>query len=272
MTRLGESGLFSAYAGQTLWQRPHSVHASRSSSCFHVSSSGERTPRTGGGFSRSIGGNTPCAGPSSPKKMLSGPVIMCCIFVNGMLARNCATTRRGRSTARHAPPRGRPRLHPSRRTRWRMRCRPRPRRPFVVRRGDAQAFDQETAEHDRADGADDPNVAGLRLLESRHAHGKPAPCGDHHAHKNEQTEQIDGEALEIQIEIAAHDVPVEIEIQEHDRRRREQHREAREDQGVHDAGNRRRISEPCSTPIDIMREKRSPKRSVRITGRPIFQT
>src|SRR5487761_708245 len=44
ITSLGESGLPVFHAGQTDWQRPHSVHVTKSSICFHVKFSMKPAP------------------------------------------------------------------------------------------------------------------------------------------------------------------------------------------------------------------------------------
>src|SRR6056297_250278 len=74
----GSSDLPVAWAGQTLVQRPHIVHASRSSSCFQVKSSTDDAPKLSSSVSirSGIGRIAPFGRSLSFRYMLSGDVKM----------------------------------------------------------------------------------------------------------------------------------------------------------------------------------------------------
>ena len=81
----GESAFPVAYAGQTSWQRPHSVHDNASSICFHVRSATVPAPKRmppRPPTSKSSGSSRPRAR-VRPKKTLIAAVAMCRCFECG---------------------------------------------------------------------------------------------------------------------------------------------------------------------------------------------
>ena len=86
ISSFGESGLPVAHAGQTSWQRPHSVHVNRSSICFRDRSFCVATPKrmSSSAASRSIrlGSRRPL-GASFDSHTLIGAVPMCRCFEPG---------------------------------------------------------------------------------------------------------------------------------------------------------------------------------------------
>src|SRR3954468_19400413 len=85
----GSSGLPVACAGHTDVQRPHTVHASVSKSCFHVKSSTVEAPNVSSSVSirLGIGFIAPLGRSRSRRYMLSGDVNMCRNMVVGRMAR-----------------------------------------------------------------------------------------------------------------------------------------------------------------------------------------
>ena len=92
----GSSGLPVAWAGQTDVQRPHIVHASVSSSCFHVKSSTTAAPNDSSAVSvrLGIGFMAPLGRSRSRRYMFSGEVNMWRSIVIGRITRKAkkATT------------------------------------------------------------------------------------------------------------------------------------------------------------------------------------
>ena len=86
----GSSGLPVACAGHTLVHRPHIVHASVSSSCFHVKSSTTEAPKLSSSVSirLGIGFIAPFGRSLSRKYMFSGEVNMWRSIVIGRMTRN----------------------------------------------------------------------------------------------------------------------------------------------------------------------------------------
>ena len=91
----GSSGLPVALAGHTLVQRPHMVHESRSSSCFHVKLSTVFTPNDSSDVSARFGMAriAPFGRSRSRRYMLSGDVKMWRSIVMGSRARNAMKVR-----------------------------------------------------------------------------------------------------------------------------------------------------------------------------------
>ena len=85
----GSSGLPVAWAGHTLVHRPHIVHASVSSNCFHVKSSTTDAPNVSSEVSVRLGiaRIAPFGRSRSRRYMLSGDVNMCRNIVMGSSAR-----------------------------------------------------------------------------------------------------------------------------------------------------------------------------------------
>src|SRR5262245_2940991 len=86
----GSSGFPVACAGHTDVQRPHIVHASVSSNCFHVNSSTVDAPNVSSSVSIRFGMAfiAPLGRSRSRRYMLSGDVNMCRIIVTGSITRN----------------------------------------------------------------------------------------------------------------------------------------------------------------------------------------
>ena len=59
MTCFGDSGVPARYAGQTSWQRPHIVHASKSRRRFQENSSSFETPSDSASSMFGIGWSSP---------------------------------------------------------------------------------------------------------------------------------------------------------------------------------------------------------------------
>src|SRR3954470_18971681 len=98
----GSSGLPVACAGQTLVHRPHIVHASVSSSCFHVKSVITDAPKLSSSVSirLGIGFMAPFGRSLGARYMFSGLVNMWRSIVTGRIARN---VRDVRTCAIHQP-------------------------------------------------------------------------------------------------------------------------------------------------------------------------
>ena len=86
----GSSGLPVACAGQTDVHRPHIVHASVSSNCFHVKSSIVEAPNDSSSVSMRFGIAfiAPLGRSRSRLYMFNGDVNMCRIIVIGRMTRN----------------------------------------------------------------------------------------------------------------------------------------------------------------------------------------
>ena len=86
----GSSGLPVAWAGHTLVQRPQTVHASVSNSCFQVKSSTTLAPKLSSAVSSRLGSGfiAPLGRSRSDRYMFTGDVNMWRSFVVGRIARN----------------------------------------------------------------------------------------------------------------------------------------------------------------------------------------